>query len=118
MIALPKDLQHEQRKTSLTYGKKIIVKKYMEEKDMKKIIEENLRKIQFVNNLTQKEVAKLIGVTFRQIQKYEKGTSEISATDLHKIATHFGLKMDDFTDKITLKTNSSNDYENDIQNQE
>ena len=42
------------------------------------------RRIQF--GKTQEELAKAVGVTFQQIQKYENGTNRISAGRLQKIA--------------------------------
>ena len=36
--------------------------------------------------ITQAELAKAIGVTFQQVQKYEKGTNRISASRLVRIA--------------------------------
>lgn len=37
-------------------------------------------------DLTQAELAKAIGVSFQQVQKYEKGTNRISASRLQQIA--------------------------------
>jgi transcriptional regulator with XRE-family HTH domain len=36
--------------------------------------------------LTQEKIADAIGLTFQQVQKYEKGTNRISASRLHQLA--------------------------------
>ena len=45
-----------------------------------------LRSRRLTLGLTQTDVANKIGVTFQQIQKYEKGTNGVSAEKLEKIA--------------------------------
>jgi transcriptional regulator with XRE-family HTH domain len=37
-------------------------------------------------DMTQSDLAKVIGLTFQQLQKYEKGTNRVSATTLQKLA--------------------------------
>ena len=37
-------------------------------------------------NLTQSDLAKALGLTFQQVQKYEKGTNRVSASKLHETA--------------------------------
>lgn len=39
--------------------------------------------------ITQQELAAQLGVTFQQVQKYEKGTNRVSASRLQQIATIF-----------------------------
>ena len=46
---------------------------------------------------TQTKLAKQIGVTFQQIQKYEKGQNGISSTKLLKISRYFKKPLDYFT---------------------
>lgn len=41
-----------------------------------------------VLSLTQADLAKAIGVSFQQVQKYEKGANRISASRLMQIASH------------------------------
>ena len=47
--------------------------------------------------VTQTELSKQIGVTFQQIQKYEKGQNGISSTKLLKISRYFKKPLDYFT---------------------
>lgn len=49
-----------------------------------------LRMLRIKNNITQKDLAQKLDITFQQIQKYEKAVNRISASRLYDIA----LKMD------------------------
>ena len=42
----------------------------------------NLRRLRKARKLTQEQLAKALGITFQQIQKYERGTNRISASML------------------------------------
>lgn len=46
--------------------------------------------------LTQSDLAKATGVTFQQVQKYERGTNRISASRLHQIAAFLGEPVSSF----------------------
>lgn len=50
--------------------------------------------------ISQGELAKNIGLTFQQIQKYEYGTNRISSTRLYQIATVLGVSVDYFFQNI------------------
>ncbi len=43
--------------------------------------------------LTQQAMAKLIGMTYQQIHKYEKGINRLAAGRLHKIARALGVEV-------------------------
>jgi transcriptional regulator with XRE-family HTH domain len=45
--------------------------------------------------LSQSDIAKDIGVTFQQIQKYESGVNRISAGRLYQFATRYGIPVQD-----------------------
>ena len=45
-----------------------------------------VRRIRIDRNLKIKELGKLVGVTYQQIQKYENGENELSITSMKKIA--------------------------------
>jgi transcriptional regulator with XRE-family HTH domain len=47
-------------------------------------------------NITQTELGNAIGVTFQQIQKYEKGTNRIHAEVLFRIANTFDIDVAEF----------------------
>lgn len=46
----------------------------------------NLRRIRSLRQMTQEALADQLGVTFQQVQKYEKGSNRISASKLVMIA--------------------------------
>lgn len=50
--------------------------------------------------LSQEELAKSIGLTFQQVQKYERGTNRISVSRLMDIARALKTPLDYFTDGI------------------
>jgi transcriptional regulator with XRE-family HTH domain len=56
----------------------------------------NLRYIRLSRSETQKAVADYIGVTFQQVQKYEKGMSRISASNLFLIAKMLKVDIGEF----------------------
>ena len=50
--------------------------------------------------LSQQQMAELIGVTYQQLHKYEKGTNRVSAGQLHTIALVLGTDVAFFFDNI------------------
>lgn len=46
--------------------------------------------------LSQTALATQLGVSFQQVQKYEKGANRVSASRLHQIATVLGCSVADF----------------------
>jgi transcriptional regulator with XRE-family HTH domain len=46
---------------------------------------------------SQTEVADALGITFQQVQKYEKGTNRVSASTLHDISRLFDLPVQFFS---------------------
>lgn len=61
-----------------------------------------LRRRRLTLDLTQQELAQKIGVTFQQIQKYEKGLNRIGAGRLYKIATELDVPVFYFYENIDL----------------
>jgi len=49
-------------------------------------IGKRIRMLRLARNLSQTDLAKRLGITFQQIQKYEKGTNRIGASRLQHIA--------------------------------
>ena len=63
--------------------------------------------------LSQKQMAEKLGITFQQIQKYEKGVNRIGAGRLYTIASILGVDIDYFFDGISteiLSIGSADDY--------
>ncbi len=50
------------------------------------MVAENVRMARIARNISQTDLAKPLGITFQQIQKYEKGTNRIGAGRLVAIA--------------------------------
>jgi transcriptional regulator with XRE-family HTH domain len=48
--------------------------------------------------MSQTELADKVGITFQQVQKYEKGSNRISSSRLHQIADVFGVTASYFFD--------------------
>lgn len=47
-------------------------------------------------HMSQKTLGELVGMTFQQIQKYEKGTNRVSALTLFKISKALGVSISYF----------------------
>ena len=56
-----------------------------------------------MRHLTQTQLAEYLGVTFQQIQKYENGISQISATKLYKLYRFFEIPLEYFFDKRLIE---------------
>ena len=63
---------------------------------MDQFVGAKLRRRRLLLDLTQQELAQKIGVTFQQIQKYEKGLNRIGAGRLYKIATELDIPISFF----------------------
>ena len=55
-------------------------------------------------HITQTELAKMLGLTFQQVQKYEKGDNRISASRLWDISKILGVPTDFFYEDIDEQT--------------
>ena len=44
----------------------------------------------------QSDLGRALGLTFQQVQKYEKGANRVSASRLHQVATALGCSVADF----------------------
>lgn len=65
-----------------------------------------LRLFRQAANLSQETLALSIGITFQQVQKYEKGTNRISAARLFQLSRILNVKLDDFFDGFESNTDS------------
>jgi transcriptional regulator with XRE-family HTH domain len=68
--------------------------------DIDKKVGENLCKFRLLRGMSQEKLADAVGVTFQQIQKYEKSTNRISASRLWQFSTILKIRVDDFYDGI------------------
>lgn len=56
------------------------------------VIGGNVRRLRLVNSLSQEKLGDAIGLTFQQVQKYEKGTNRIGGSRLVQIAAVLKVK--------------------------
>lgn len=59
-------------------------------------IAHRVRKIRLEKSMAQEALADRIGVTFQQVQKYEKGVNRISASRLYLIAGALDVPVQEF----------------------
>jgi transcriptional regulator with XRE-family HTH domain len=52
--------------------------------------------------VSQQKLAEALGVTFQQVQKYEKGTNRVTVGKLHAIAKALGVPMSYFFDNFDM----------------
>lgn len=62
-------------------------------------IGEKLREFRKASGLSQMKLADKVGVSYQQIQKYEKGTSKLSVPRLIQLADVFGVPITAFLDE-------------------
>jgi transcriptional regulator with XRE-family HTH domain len=61
-----------------------------------KLVGRNIRVLRLAKGLSQTELADALGVTFQQVQKYEKGTNRVGSGRLLKVSAVLGVKITDF----------------------
>jgi transcriptional regulator with XRE-family HTH domain len=59
-------------------------------------IGQRVRAFRLHKGLSQEKLADQLGITFQQVQKYEKGTNRIGAGRLQRIANVLGIPVSDF----------------------
>jgi transcriptional regulator with XRE-family HTH domain len=69
-----------------------------------------LKDLRKLRRMSQTDVAKLLGVSFQQIQKYETGANRISASRLYELGKIVGVSPDNFFEGIEAKTSNFEDY--------
>lgn len=55
-----------------------------------------LRNLRDARRESQTEIGRAIGITFQQVQKFERGENRISASQLFELAQHFDVPVDHF----------------------
>jgi len=63
-----------------------------------------IRLQRIMRGLTQSELAKLVGISFQSVQKYERGENRVSASRLHEFATALSVSEQYFFDGIGAET--------------
>ena len=68
---------------------------------------EKLRARRLMTHVSQQDLAKVLGLSFQQIQKYEKGTNRMSAATLFQIAAALKLDVLYFYEGLPCSTKNS-----------
>jgi transcriptional regulator with XRE-family HTH domain len=63
---------------------------------MDKVVGQNIRAARLAQGLSQSDLAEKLGITFQQVQKYEKGTNRVGAGRLFQVASIFDLPISSF----------------------
>ena len=63
-----------------------------------------IRNLRLTRRVSQTALGRVIGVSCQQIQKVEKGTNRISASQLFQLAEEYGVPIDYFAPKPLRKT--------------
>ena len=58
-----------------------------------KLVGQNIRIFRMAKGISQTELGNSVGVTFQQIQKYEKGANRVSASTLVRVARELGVTV-------------------------
>lgn len=65
-------------------------------KDVDVLVGNNLRAMRTTIGMSQGTLGESLGITFQQIQKYEKGTNRIAASTLWQLASIFNVSIETF----------------------
>lgn len=68
--------------------------------------------------MSQERLGELLGLTFQQVQKYEKGINRISAGRLFEVSVRLGCPITYFYDGLTLAGETSQGFAEENQNSE
>ena len=69
-----------------------------------RLVGQNIRLYRIHLGLTQKQLGDLVGVTFQQVQKYERGSNRLSASKIFKFAITLQLTVEALFDGIDQGT--------------
>lgn len=73
-----------------------------------------IREARLANEMTQVAFAKFLGVTFQQVQKYERGQNRISLSQLIKIAKKFKFNLGEFLESLKGEDEGVTHYNNNV----
>lgn len=73
----------------------------LNEKQVDERVGANVRSIRMLRGLSQEKLGEAVGITFQQIQKYEKGSNRISASRLVQFSKVLSCRLDDLFEGTT-----------------
>ena len=76
-----------------------------------RVVSSRLRLRRQAVGLTQQQLAKLVGVTYQQVHKYEKGINRVSVGHLHAIALALGTDVAYFFEHLEPVSTTANDQD-------
>jgi transcriptional regulator with XRE-family HTH domain len=68
---------------------------------------QRLRELRMLAGLSQSDVASALGLTFQQLQKYERGFNRVSASRLYKLAQFFRVPVSVFFDGLEERSHAA-----------
>lgn len=80
--------------------KNTVSKSSVSKKDVDAHIGQRLRQRRTMMGLSQESVARAVGITFQQVQKYEKGTNAMNAARLYEFANFMNVPVAYFFDGL------------------
>ena len=66
-----------------------------------------LRQLRKAIGMSQQVLGERLGLTFQQVQKYERGTNRVSASKLHEAALVLGVSISDFFEGLPASESPS-----------
>lgn len=66
--------------------------------ELDKVLGQKLKNLRYQHNLSQNNIAKLLGVSAQQIQKYENGTNRLSLSSFIVLAKELKINVNEFLD--------------------
>ncbi len=68
---------------------------------------QRLRELRMLAGLSQSDVASALGLTFQQLQKYERGFNRVSASRLFKLAQYFRVPVSVFFEGLEERSHAA-----------
>ena len=60
------------------------------------LVGQRIKELRKIKKLTQKDIANVLGVSFQQVQKYEKGVDRISFQRIYDLAQYMRVSLESF----------------------
>ncbi|MCT4635204.1 MAG: helix-turn-helix domain-containing protein [Rickettsiales bacterium] len=79
-----------------------------DENNIESFIGRQIRKRRHILGMSQSDLASKVGVTFQQIQKYEKGTNKIMASRLYELSKIMNVHLNYFFEEYKNKEDTTN----------